>query len=69
LIRSLGGWAQVRAVRASGTRVRADPRIPGRGEFVERLVGFAGTLLTQWTYECSAIPMAFAMPEAAGRLC
>jgi hypothetical protein len=38
LIRSLGGWSQVRSSRASGMRVRADPRILGSGAFVDRLV-------------------------------
>ncbi len=38
LIRTLGGWAQVRAVRSRGDRVRADPRILGTGSFVEELL-------------------------------
>jgi putative transposase len=38
LIRSLGGWSQVRSVRTSGQGVRADARILGSGEFVDRLV-------------------------------
>ncbi len=38
LIRSLGGWSQVRAVRTSDRRVRADARSLGSGEFVDRLV-------------------------------
>ena len=41
LIRSLGGWSQVRSVRAAGMPVRADPRILGTGEFVDRLVSEA----------------------------
>lgn len=42
LIRSLGGWSQVRSLRASGMRVRGDPRVLGSGEFVDRLVDEAG---------------------------
>lgn len=38
LIRSLGGWSQVRSLRASGMRARADARILGSGEFVDRVV-------------------------------
>src|SRR5574341_793418 len=45
LIRSLGGWSQVRSLRASGLRVRADPRILGSGAFVDRLVAEAADRL------------------------
>lgn len=38
LIRSLGGWSQVRSLRASEMHVRADPRILGSGDFVDQLV-------------------------------
>lgn len=38
LIRSLGGWAEVQAVRSRGDRVSADPRILGTGTFVEQLL-------------------------------
>lgn len=38
LIRSLGGWSQVRAMRGGGMRVRADERILGSGEFVEQML-------------------------------
>jgi REP element-mobilizing transposase RayT len=38
LIRSLGGWAEVQAVRSKGDRVVTDPRVLGTGEFVERLL-------------------------------
>jgi hypothetical protein len=37
-IRSLGGWSRVRALGTSGWRTRADARILGTGEFVDRLV-------------------------------
>lgn len=38
LIRSLGGWAEVRAVRQRDARVLTDERILGTGPFVERLL-------------------------------
>ena len=38
LLRSLGGWAEVQAVRRRATQVLADPRILGTGAFVERLL-------------------------------
>jgi REP element-mobilizing transposase RayT len=38
LIRSLGGWAEVRAMRRRAERVRTDPRVLGTGAFVERLL-------------------------------
>ena len=38
LIRSLGGWSQVRSFGARRARVRADERILGSGEFVERVI-------------------------------
>jgi REP element-mobilizing transposase RayT len=36
LVRSLGGWAEVRAIRQRADRVLADERILGSGPFVER---------------------------------
>jgi len=38
LIRSLGGWAEVRAIRQRGDRVLADERILGSGPFVARML-------------------------------
>jgi len=38
LVRSLGGWAEVRAIRQRATRVRADERILGTGPFVDRML-------------------------------
>ena len=38
LIRSLGGWAEVRAMRRRAERVRTDPRVLGTGAFVDRLL-------------------------------
>ncbi len=41
LIRSLGGWAQVLAVRRKGTQVASDARVLGSGDFTERLLAEA----------------------------
>jgi hypothetical protein len=38
LVRSLGGWAAVRAIRPRRPEELADPRILGCGDFVERLL-------------------------------
>ena len=38
LIRSLGGWAEVRAMRRRTERVRTDPRVLGTGAFVDRVL-------------------------------
>jgi REP element-mobilizing transposase RayT len=41
LIRSLGGWAQVLALRRKGSPVASDARILGSGEFVEEVLAEA----------------------------
>ena len=41
LIRSLGGWSAVKALRRSGERELSDDRILGSGEFVERIINEA----------------------------
>ncbi len=38
LIRSLGGWSAVKAMRRSGERELSDDRILGSGEFVEQII-------------------------------
>jgi REP element-mobilizing transposase RayT len=38
LIRSLGGWSAVKALRRTGDRELSDERILGSGEFVERII-------------------------------
>jgi hypothetical protein len=38
LVRSLGGWPAVKALRRTGDRGLSDERILGSGEFVERIV-------------------------------
>jgi len=43
LIRSMGGWSAVRALRRSGDRELSDERILGSGEFVEQIIKEAET--------------------------
>ena len=38
LIRSMGGWSQVLSMRRSGEKHRADERVLGSGDFVEKLM-------------------------------
>jgi len=38
LIRSLGGWSQVKSMRRAGDRELSDQRILGSGEFVDRML-------------------------------
>jgi REP element-mobilizing transposase RayT len=38
LIRSLGGWSAVKAMRRAGNRELSDDRILGSGQFVERII-------------------------------
>ncbi len=38
LVRSLGGWSEVKGLRRSGIRELADDRILGSGEFVKRII-------------------------------
>jgi hypothetical protein len=38
LIRSLGGWSAVKALRRAGDRELSDDRILGSGEFVEQII-------------------------------
>ena len=44
MIRSLGGWSQVKALRRIGDREQFDERILGSGEFVERMTQEADLL-------------------------
>jgi REP element-mobilizing transposase RayT len=38
LIRSLGGWSALKAIRATGMRIMGDERILGRSDFVEKVL-------------------------------
>jgi hypothetical protein len=38
LVRSLGGWSAVKAMRRSGNRELSDDRILGSGKYVERII-------------------------------
>jgi len=44
LLRSVGGWKSLKKLRDSGEKVRADERILGRSEFVERVLKEADDL-------------------------
>ena len=41
LVRSAGGWAQVKSLRSKGLPIASDERILGSGEFIERLIAEA----------------------------
>ena len=41
LVRSAGGWAQVKSLRRKGIQIASDERILGSGEFMERLIAEA----------------------------
>ena len=47
LIRSLGGWSAVKALRKAGVRVKADQRILGEGDFVETILKESNEQLTR----------------------
>ncbi|MEJ2118161.1 MAG: hypothetical protein P8Y36_09795, partial [Alphaproteobacteria bacterium] len=38
LIRSMGGWSVVKAMRSDGTKEKSDERILGGGEFVSKII-------------------------------
>ena len=45
LVRSLGGWSEVKSLRTRGERLPSDERILGRGDFVDRILQEAATEL------------------------
>ena len=45
LVRSLGGWAEVQAIRLRADRVTADARILGTGPFVDQMLAAGGARL------------------------
>jgi REP element-mobilizing transposase RayT len=45
LIRSMGGWSAVKALRRTGDRELSDERILGSGEFVERIIKEAEAII------------------------
>jgi len=47
LVRSLGGWSEVRSLRKHGARLMSDERILGSGDFVERVIDEADIVLRQ----------------------
>jgi REP-associated tyrosine transposase len=64
LIRSLGGWAQVLALRRKGTPVAADARVLGSGAFTGQLLAEA-TARTQATLR---LPRKVVALDALGRM-
>lgn len=47
LVRSAGGWAEIKALRRAGIKVRGDQRILGDGDFVERVLADEERLLKE----------------------
>ena len=45
LIRSLGGWSEVKSLRKYGERLLSDERILGSGDFVDRVLQEAGSIM------------------------
>lgn len=50
LVRSLGGWSAVKALRGTDTYMKGDERILGDGNFVEQVLGAANEQLEQRYY-------------------
>ena len=66
LIRSLGGWSAVKALRRSGDRELSDDRILGSGEFVERTIKEAHANVR---YQFSVNEQAGKIDEYIARIC
>ena len=66
LIRSLGGWSAVKAMRRSMDRELSDERILGSGEFVERIIKEAETKIK---YQLPAKEHHRIIDEYIGKLC
>ena len=66
LIRSLGGWSAVKAMRRSADRELCDDRILGRGEFVERIITEADTKIK---YQLPALADSNKIAELITRRC
>ena len=66
LIRSLGGWSQVKALRRLGVRELCDERILGSGEFVERMIKEANP---QIRYQLPAKERTQEIDEVITQLC
>ena len=47
LVRSAGGWAEIKALRRAGIKVRGDTRILGDSDFVERVLADEDRLLQE----------------------
>jgi len=66
LIRSLGGWSAVKAMRRSMDRELSDERILGSGEFVERIIEEAEAKIK---YQLPANEQHRIIDEFIGKLC
>ncbi|MFC1869320.1 hypothetical protein ACFL0H_14470 [Thermodesulfobacteriota bacterium] len=66
LIRSLGGWSAVKAMRRSRDRELSDERILGSGEFVERIIKEAEARIK---YQLPAKEHPRIIDEYIGNLC
>jgi hypothetical protein len=66
LVRSMGGWSVVKAMRRSGERELSDDRILGGGEFVERIIKEAEEKIK---YQLSVSEHAQKIDEFMSKIC
>jgi len=66
LIRSMGGWSAVKALRRSGERELCDERILGSGEFVEQIIKEAETKIK---YQLPVLDHQKKIDELITRIC
>lgn len=66
LIRSLGGWSQVRSLRRTGSKVFSDERILGSSEFVEDVISEAEQKAKETLRLSSKVPD---VPSLARQVC
>jgi putative transposase len=65
LIRSLGGWSEVKALRRIGIREKADARILGCGSFVSRILDEADLIRKHMLANLDREKMALQLVESA----
>ena len=65
LLRSVGGWKNLKELRSSGVKVRADERILGGPEFVERILKEAGE---DWERKSRLRQMGIDLPQLVERI-
>lgn len=66
LIRSLGGWSAVKALRRTGDRELSDERILGSGEFVEQIIKEAEANIK---YQLPVLEQAQRIDEFISKIC